>query len=137
MNSSKLGDRVPIYKSWLEGLDQFMTKWMVKWIQYLFYDSLHLKRRDGWWCTSDDWLNWLWTFNIGIYKYQGKFLVHNHCRGIKGMYDFLTISCIQNWGLDNLNVNSNKMTFDADRVSKWTIRLLLLHGCFLKKYLAW
>ena len=139
-SSSELGDWVHIYirKSWLGGLDQFIIKWTVKWIQYLFCGSLYLRRRDGWWCTNDVWLNWLWTFNVGICKYQGKFLVHDYCGRIEGINDFFTISCMLNWGIGSMSVN-NEIILNVNMiiVSRWTAKLLLLHGCFLREYLAW
>ena len=138
-NSSELEDWVPIYKKILiRRIGSVYNKWTVKWIQYLFCGSLYLKRRDGWWCTNDVWLNRLWTFNIGICKYQGKFLVHNYCRRIKGIYDFLTVSCMLNWGIGSMSVN-NGIILNVNRiiVNRWTAKHLLLHGCFLREYLAW
>ena len=33
-----------------------------------------------------------------------------------------------NWGIDNLTVDGNKITFDADRVIKWTVKQMLPQG---------
>ena len=122
-----------IRKSWLGALDHFIIKWTVKWIQYLFCGILYLKRRKSWWCTDDVRLNWLWTFNIGICKHQGRSLVHGYCRRIKYIYNFLTISCVLNWGIDSSGVNNSRIIFNTNRI----IRFLLRHRCFLRGYLMW
>jgi len=44
---------------------------------------------------------------------------------------FLTISCVLDWGIDNLSVNNSRVIFNRE-----IVRPLLLHGYFLRKYLA-
>ena len=133
-NSSELEDWVPIYKKILiRRFGSVYNKWTVKWIQYLFYGSLYMKRRKSWCCTNDVRLNRLWTFNIGICKHQGRFLVYGYCRRIKYIYNFLTISCVLNCRINSLGVNNSRIIFNTNRI----IRLLRWRRCFLRGYLTW
>ena len=65
-----------------------------------------------------------------------RFLVHVYYREISWANNSLTISCLPDWGISRLSVDDNKTTFDVDRIVERTIRLLILHMCFVRKYLA-
>ena len=64
------------------------------------------------------------------------FLVHVYYREINWTNNSLTIICLLDWGINSLSVGGNKTTFNIDRIIERTIRLPILHKCFVRKYLA-
>jgi len=58
------------------------------------------------------------SFQCWYLQYHGNFLVHDYCRRIKRTYNFLTISCVPNWGIDSLSVDGNRIALNADRIIK-------------------
>ena len=65
-----------------------------------------------------------------------RFLVHFYCREISWANNSLTISCLSDWGINRLSVDDKKTTFNVDRIIERTIRLPILHRCFVRKYLT-
>ena len=131
---SGLEDWVPVYKEILVRRFESVYNKMDDEEKHSTFSEIASVWRGG---TTDDapvisgWissgLSTLTSANI-----RRKFLVHIYCREINWAYDFPTISCVLDWGIDSLNVNDSKIIFNEE-----TVRFLLLHRCFLRKYLAW